>query len=461
MIEYGVLLLKPQGDKSITQALNRGDERDKKALSWFLACYEEMKKRNFREKQKIACEAYIGISYFKCQNHKKAYEYFIRNFEYKASKLPNDVLWDYIECGIENLQFLGKKKDLLEFRKARLMSFGSYNEEGALEMMKIFEIDVELHLYQDPEESPYFQDVLKAIKDVDMVQKNCNYLNVKFVMSLLSRNLLTPWIPKLLEAYDFGDEHGYRYQYFHSYMEYCFKIGDYEGCINYAPVAIDQFDLYDEDFDFCKGIWCPVRTLGDAYFANGQSREGFNAYNVAWDHARNSGASQNEEFSIVERLSRQLFLNCDPIKAEKVCQDALKCHDKVTDSKFDPYVRIAQCLRKQGKKAEAKSVMMKDVKVVDANYKSIFLGCLEYELSQDEKKADKQFVRVIKKLEHYNNLKKVLADNSDNLTLFPGDAQFFVKRAYSKSKMFGPTFQNQLLHLYNSMKISSQIKAIF
>ena len=83
MIEYGVLLLKPQGDKSITQALNRGDERDKKALNWFLACYEEMKKRNFREKQKIACEAYIGISYFKCQNHKKAYEYFIRNFEYK------------------------------------------------------------------------------------------------------------------------------------------------------------------------------------------------------------------------------------------------------------------------------------------------------------------------------------------------------------------------------------------
>ena len=78
----------------------------RKALGWFLGCLEMMKLKNFRPKQILVCEAFLAISYHKNKMNEEAFDYFMKSLEPKSKSLPDQVLFDFLRCGMNALDNL-------------------------------------------------------------------------------------------------------------------------------------------------------------------------------------------------------------------------------------------------------------------------------------------------------------------------------------------------------------------
>ena len=135
-----------------------------KALGWFLACLEKMKLKNFRPKQILVCEAFLAISYHKNKMNERAFGYFMKSLESKSKSLPDQILFDFLRCGMNALNKLEKKEELVQFQKIKFQFRNDlFSMNYVYDLAKLFEADWESNGYKNVDESPYFQDVIKVL----------------------------------------------------------------------------------------------------------------------------------------------------------------------------------------------------------------------------------------------------------------------------------------------------------
>ena len=259
MILYSEMLIKP--DPNLAPSFNQygpPSKEELKTLNWICNSLAEMKSRNFRPKQISECEIHVAIAYYKCQNFIKAYDYFMFSFDYKSRNLSENIIWSFTCCGMNTMKKLDKKEDLLKFYKIRSQWHGQRGNnmsEGYIEdMINLFELDWELYKHENLEESPYFNEVIKAIerlkKYVGHPPDNIDHLYIDFSLTLLNLGIINDWIPKLLVSYNSAKEDNsyntekFRYQY--CIMKYHFMRGENLLAVRHGMLAKN---LYDNDSD--------------------------------------------------------------------------------------------------------------------------------------------------------------------------------------------------------------------
>ena len=91
----------------------------RRALGWFLTSLDKMKLKNFRPKQILVCEAFLAISFHKNKMDEEAVDYFMKSLESKSKSLPDQILFDFLRCGMNALKNLKKKEELVQFQKIK------------------------------------------------------------------------------------------------------------------------------------------------------------------------------------------------------------------------------------------------------------------------------------------------------------------------------------------------------
>ena len=135
----------------------------RRALGWFLTSLDKMKLKNFRPKQILVCEAFLAISYHKNKMDKEAVDYFMKSLESKSKSLPDQVLFDFLRCGMNALNNLKKKEELVQFQKIKFQFRNDlFSMNYVNDLTELFEADWESNGYKNVDESPYFQDVVKV-----------------------------------------------------------------------------------------------------------------------------------------------------------------------------------------------------------------------------------------------------------------------------------------------------------
>ena len=107
--------------------------------------------------------------------------------------------------------------------------------EGYIEhMINLFELDWKLYKHENLEESPYFNEVVKAIERlknyVGHPPDNIDHVYIDFSLSLLNLGIINDWIPKLLVSYNIAKEDNFydteKFRYHYCIMKYHFMRGE-------------------------------------------------------------------------------------------------------------------------------------------------------------------------------------------------------------------------------------------
>ena len=124
---------------------------------------DKMKLKNFRPKQILVCEAFLAISYHKNKMDEEAVDYFMKSLESKSKSLPDQILFDFLRCGMNALTNLKKKEELVQFQKIKFQFRNDlFSMNYVNDLTELFEADWESNGYKNVDESPYFQDVIKV-----------------------------------------------------------------------------------------------------------------------------------------------------------------------------------------------------------------------------------------------------------------------------------------------------------
>ena len=65
------------------------------------------------------CEAFLAISFHKNKMDEEAVDYFMKSLESKSKSLPDQILFDFLRCGMNALKNLKKKEELVQFQKIK------------------------------------------------------------------------------------------------------------------------------------------------------------------------------------------------------------------------------------------------------------------------------------------------------------------------------------------------------
>lgn len=321
------------------------------------------------------------------------------------------------------MQYLNKKEDLMQLYKLRLNSFKELSEGYVLDSIKLLEVDAAMNLYQNPEESPFFSDIYNAVETLSKNEKT-NYLCVKLAQSLLNLKMLEGgWMLKCLKNYDLQQpDQSFHYQYFHCHMEYCYQVQDLDGCIDQATFASEYFDLFDPDeSDFCPGIWCPLERIADANLGLDNILEAKDSYQAALE-AASLTEEQSIHFQIIDKLSKIYLQHLDPEQGVKICKIACQSIQDMSKEEqsrlnFDPYLRLAECLKKCKAFNDAKATLKKSF-TVSQSYKDVFNYLCDFALGKDLK------VYYALKFRDIDDLVNVL--NDEKLKMATEDVMFFL-----------------------------------
>ena len=271
MILFSEMLIKPESNGAPVLDKYKKDldpsQQDIYRLGWICNSLDEMKSRNFRPKQITECEAHAAIAYYRCQNYRGAYNYFMKSLDYKSRNLSDGILFDFISCGVDNMIMLNKKEELLQFYKIR-SQYGNNNcsESHVNDMIALFALDWELYKHENLEDSPYFSEIVKSIDKLvnngTHLPNDVDHLYVDFSLSLLNLGILSDWVLKLLAAYntETAKSNGiFRYHY--SKMKYYFMIG---GKYNKMAVVHGNtaMTIYENDI-VLRGQADPDNNMGE------------------------------------------------------------------------------------------------------------------------------------------------------------------------------------------------------
>ena len=150
MILYSDLLIHPDSNSAPVLSgyeirSNSYHVQNVHSVNWIRNSLDEMRARNFRPRQITICEAYVALAHYRCQNFNEAYDYFMKSLDYKVRNLPEDLIFSFSMCGIDNMKRLNKKEELLQFYKIR-SQYGSNSVEAYVwNMIELFELDWELY----------------------------------------------------------------------------------------------------------------------------------------------------------------------------------------------------------------------------------------------------------------------------------------------------------------------------
>ena len=93
----------------------------------------------------------------------EAVDYFMKSLESKSKSLPDQILFDFLRCGMNALKNLKKKEELVQFQKVKFQFRNDlFSMNYVNDLTKLFEADWESNGYKNVDESPYFQDVIKV-----------------------------------------------------------------------------------------------------------------------------------------------------------------------------------------------------------------------------------------------------------------------------------------------------------
>ena len=455
-------------------------ENDRKALEWFLSCGQEMHRRKFREAQLTICDAYIAIAHFRCKILKKAYELFMRNLDYKKQHLPEPVLYEFIQAGLETMTALDKTDERIIFQRLQLQMSKMDTEQFVTDYLKLFAMDYKNKCYGEVEESPLFQEVMEAIKKFHSkphpdIKHNAMYID--FANELIKLEPFSPVIPKLFGYFKLDLSSLFLaldpctfsslFKFAHVKMVYFFKTGQYEDCIENSAQALlyyENFSQHDGNEDFCPGEWCPKLYEGDAHLKLGRVKEAQAAYESAIEKCNEAHGSALEFCNLncrVANLNFQLGIYTKASLFHDMTQKIIRTEPEVIPKlEFDPWVKEAQCLRKDGKIAAAEEKVKQSLKS-SPEFIDFFSAVLVH--SQSIKSEDAFFgaqnklARIVeKKIHDYSDVVKLLEENREHFLLFPQDAEYWTRTVLSLS--FGklsPQCKGKVQSLHNSLKIAS------
>ena len=433
-----------------------------KPLEWFSYCLETSKK--LKVLQQSIFEAWLGLSMFLIQAYQPAYEFFIKGLDYKFANLHDEVKLEFLRKGAECMRILKKRKEYLKISELEHRFQDYINVPIVEKLIKRFDLDAQMYKRKKAQESPYFLEICHYLKSSANEDK---VLNVFFSMVLIKNKMVSKLIPQLLDEYKSGSD--YEYNFYHCYMDYHLENGDIDTAIDYCLKALkaEKFDYSEEvDFDgnmyFCQKPWCPTLKIARKAMNLRKFTTANWCYIAVLENLGNVGKAKDCKVKDYKSIAYDIMSECTynllwtdlghGVKSQESVEliiDICKNNEFADKSKFDVPLRLAQCLRIQGKYSEASKAIMKSPNKKYAKFFSTICELIH----------DNEVIHwsVFEGFNCMSDVTNFLTREKDNFDLFPEDNLKFTE-LLPHFRPKNTLFHFQILQLHNSYRIGSLFK---